>query len=170
MKFQKGLLDDLKKPADSAASNQVRPQKAAADAVPFPDDDRLFQTHQRVSRSWGEYVKLLIIVSVFVVIAGAVAFYLTLPNVGDQVRPPRGLEEAVRSHFLDVEKRNAGDILFYYCETFYWARVEVEKRPDIKTNPVYQIGTYAARAARTDAGWQITAAPITAAEIDRPCG
>jgi hypothetical protein len=167
MKFQKGILDDLNKP------NAPRDEKpfTAERAVPLTRarEDRLFQTHDRTSRSGTQYLRLLSVVSVLVVIAGALALYLTLPDIGDQVRAPKGLEEAVRTHFLDVEKRNAGDIFFYYCEDYYWARVEVETRPDVKTNPSYQIGTYAARASTASSGWEIKAIPITSSELERPC-
>ena len=113
---------------------------------------------------------MLVVIGFVVAAAGGVIFYLNLPGRGDQVRPPRGLETAVRTHFLDVEKRNSGDISFYYCEAYYWARVEVEKRPDIKTNPVYQIGSYAARGVLVnESGWEIAATPITSAELDIPC-
>lgn len=167
MKFQKGLLDDLiKQPPE--------PQKAkAAPAAPTGDrqrdNDHLFETHQRTTRSWQQYLKLLGIVSVLVFLGGVAIFYLTLPSFGDRVRAPQGLEEAMRSHFLDTEKRTANDITFYYCDSFYWARVEVEKRPDITTNPIYQIGTYAARATADGSSWRITAVPVTSPDIDVPC-
>jgi hypothetical protein len=168
MKFQKGILDDLKESAGPDTSTATHPR--AVSPLSGSEEDRLFETHDRTSRSGMQYIKLLAVVSLLVVIAGAAAFYLTLPSFGDQVKAPKGLEGAVRTHFLEVEKRNSEDIFFYYCEDFYWARVEVERRPDIKTNPVYQIGTYAARAVNTGGAWDIKATPVTAPEIDRPCG
>ena len=167
MKFQKGLLDDLiERPPEP---EKEKPRPAVTTSGPSSDNDHLFETHQRTTRSWKQYLKLLGIVSVFVVIAGGAIFYLTLPSFGDRVRAPQGLEPAMRSHFLDTEKRTANDIAFYFCESYYWARVEVEKRPDIKTNPVYQIGTYVARATASGDGWAITATPVTSPEIDVPC-
>lgn len=171
MKFQKGLLEDVSKPASERSDDNAVPTTDVRTTGLAIDDDRLFQTHRRTGRSWRQYVKLLGVVSVFVTAAGIVIFYLTLPSVGDRVRAPQGLEEAMRSHFLDTEKRTATDIEFYYCGEFYWARVDVEKRPDIKTNPIYGIGTYTARAAGDpENGWQITAVPVTSAEPPAPCG
>lgn len=173
MKFQKGLLGDLTEEEKAAARLAAKTALPAPQAPPRPqvvENDRLFETHQRTTRSWQQYVKLLGIVSVLVVIGGGVIFYMTLPSVGDKVRAPAGMEDAVRAHFLDKEKRPANDIGFYYCGGSYWARVEVEKRPDIKTDPVYQIGTYAARVTGSqEQGWSITAAPITSREADVPC-
>jgi hypothetical protein len=167
VKFQKGLLDDLiERPAEP---EKEKPQRADAGSVQTSDNDHLFETHQRVTRSWKQYLKLLGIVSVFVVLAGGAVFYLTLPSFGDRVRAPQGLEPAMRSHFLDTEKRTANEIAFYFCDSYYWARVEVEKRPDITTNPIYQIGTYVARATAEGDRWTITAQPVTSPEIDVPC-
>lgn len=171
MKFQKGLLEDVSKPASERPAEKTAPATEVRTDRPAIDNDRLFQTHRRTSRSFRQYLKLLGIVSVFVAAAGFLVFYLTLPSVGDRVRAPQGLEQAVRSHFLDTEKRTATDIAFYHCGEFYWASVDVEKRPDIKTNPIYGIGTYTARAVGdTESGWKITAAPVTSAEPTAPCG
>jgi hypothetical protein len=132
--------------------------------------DHLFQTHQGLSRSWSRYFKLLGVVAIPIVIAGAAIAYLTLPRYGDAVRAPQDLDDAVRNHFIVKEKRAVTDITFYYCDTYYWARVRVEKRPDITTNPIYLIDTYAARAESRDmATWAVTAAPITSPEQDVPC-
>ncbi len=166
MKFQKGLITDQREPEakpqrESPPSDEVRKDSA----IP---GDRLFQTHRRTARSWKQYLKVLAVVSVFVVIASGAIFYFTLPRYGDLVRAPHGLEQAVRTHFLDVEKRTATDIEFYYCETYYWARVDVETRPDIQTNPIFQIGTYTARGS-SDAGWNITASPAEGPERAEPC-
>ena len=170
MKFQKGLLDDLKDTGTKPKPVSPSIDRKLTDRPAFADQDRLFQTHQRTDRTWRQYLSMLMVITVLVIAGGGLAFYLTLPKPGDQVRPPRGLEAAVRAHFLDVEKRASGDIVFFYCENFYWARVEVEKRPDIKTNPVYQIGSYAARAVPDETEWQITAVPITSQELNTPCG
>ncbi len=168
MKFQKGLLNDLIQPppTDEKPVEKIeeRPEPPAANT------DHLFQTHQRAARSWRQYLKVLGIVVVFVVVAGAATVYLTLPRFGSPVRAPYSLDQAVKSHFLDVEKRTVTEMEFFFCDTYYWARVEVEKRPDIKTNPIYQIGSYTARATSDgEDKWAITAAPTTAPDTDIPC-
>lgn len=142
------------------------------EAAPSTGDDknRLFQTHQKSSEGSRNYLKLLGILAVVVVVAGVLISYYTLPRFGDAVRAPKGLETAVRNHFLANEKRTSTDIIFYNCETYYWARVGVEKRSDIKTNPIYLIESYKANAtARDDGTWTITATPITSPEMDTPC-
>jgi len=196
MKFSKGLLNDVQvntlvgdatdstqdiaaaaqdldhqttgqpKPNDYSNEKQVDPDGSLSDV----EKNRLFETVKESKRSSRKYGVLLGILAV-VILAGAAALsYLTLPKFGDAVRAPRGLEAAVREHFLVAEKRPSTDIEFYYCETFYWARVSVEKRPDIKTNPIYQIGTYSARATETENNtWSISALPITSPETDVPC-
>lgn len=132
--------------------------------------DHLFEAHQQTTQSWRKYLRVFGVVAAVVIIAGAVVAYLTLPGIGDAVRAPAGLENAVRDHMLSAEKRIATDITFYYCDTYYWARVGVEKRPDIKTNPIYLIDRYNARAAAaSDGQWSITAAPAISPEDDIPC-
>jgi len=134
------------------------------------DKIRLFETQQRNVRSWHHYFKLLLIVSVFVLVLGGVVFYFTLPGVGDQVKAPTGLEDAVRSHFLDVEKRTMTDASTFYCGDFYWIRVEVEKRPDIVGKPNNTVSKYIARATQLPEGsWQITATPLTGDDTGAPC-
>ena len=143
------------------------------DTGPVSGDDknRLFQTHKKSSEISRRYLKLLGGFAVIVIIVGVVIGYMTLPRMGDTVRAPKGLEEAVRDHFLLKEKRTSTDITFYYCETYYWARVGVEKRSDIKTNPLYLIASYKAKAsAQADGIWTITAEPLTSVEMDVPCG
>lgn len=163
MKFTKGLLDEAEEKPRTVEEN-------SRSGVPVVEKDRLFQTLEETKSSGKKYLTLLGIFGIVVIISGAAFFYFTLPKSGDVVRAPQGLEAAVRDHLLVSEKRTATDITFYYCETFYWARVGVEKRPDIKTNPLYLIDTYKARAiVREDGAWTVAAAPITSSEMDAPC-
>jgi hypothetical protein len=183
MKFQKGLLNDLVKTSPSHERLSDPPQRPKGDiaeppavnvrptAPVAPENTTLFETVEGSARSWRAYVKLLGIVAGVVLIAAVIAGYMTIPGYGDAVRAPKGMELALRDHFLTVEKRTATDVTVYYCESFYWARVGVEKRPDIKTNPVYQLDRYSARAVQSaDGQWTFTAAPITSPEMDVPCG
>ncbi len=134
------------------------------------EKDHLFQTVKETSGSSRNYLKLLLIVAVFVAVAGAAIYYLTLPGPGDKILGPKGLEDQVRSHFKEKEKRNATDITFFQCEGFIWARVNVEKRPDIQTDPIYRIDRYRAKAVQlADNKWDISATPITADNMDIPC-
>ncbi len=134
------------------------------------DKDRLFQTLRETSGSSRNYLKLLLIVALFVVAVGAVIYYLTLPGVGDEVRGPKPLEDRVRTHFLEKEKRDATDLTFFTCGDHYWVRVDVEPRPDIQANPVYRFSRYRAIAfPHEDGTWDITASPVTSPEMDVPC-
>ncbi len=138
----------------------------------FADDDkvRLFETQQRKASSSKNYLKFLLVVVLIVIAAGAVIYYVTLPGVGSQILGPKGLEDEIRSHFLDKQKRTAEDITFYKCENSYWARVGVQARTDLPDNPVYKVSTYRAKATRRDdSTWDITAMPITDPDMDVPC-
>ncbi len=132
------------------------------------EKDRLFQTVQETSGSGRRYVIGLGIVAVLVLIGGAAVSYFTLPDVGDVIRAPTGVEAAVREHFLTKQKRDSTDMVFYQCDGFFWARVGVETRNDIP-NPVFKIATYTARATPRGEAWEITAAPLTSPEMDVPC-
>ena len=138
----------------------------------FAEDDkvRLFETQQRKASSSKNYLKLLLLVALIVAVAGAAFYYITLPGVGSQVLGPKGLEDEVRAHFLDKQKRTADDITFYYCKDYYWTRVGVEARNDLPGNPLYKVSRYRSRAFhRADDTWEITASPITNPDMDVPC-
>lgn len=184
MKFAKGLLDDLiegdKPPAakieqpsaetETQTVPVVPPRAEAAKPVAVVEKDRLFETAQKTVDSSRNYLKLFAIVVVFIAIAAAVVIYLTLPGVGDRVRVSRELEDAVRSHFLEKEKRTAGDITFYKCDKYTWAHTDVEARTDIPGNPLAKVSAYATRITdRGDGTFEITASPITSPEMDTPC-
>lgn len=165
MKFQKGILSDVKPAAPAPQPPTV--QEPVAPVV--VEKDRLFQTVKEETGSERNYLKVLGIVVVLVVIAGGIVFYLTLPKTGDQVRGSTQMEMAVRDHFLTKEKRTATDITFFQCDKYFWARVGVEVRPDIKTNPIYALDKYAARIEQSANTFIITATPVTSPEIDTPC-
>lgn len=134
------------------------------------DKNRLFETHQKSTRSFGQYLKILLIVAAGVVLVGTIVFYMNLPGAGDKVKAPAGLEDRIRDHLLVKEKRNATDITFYYCGTFYGAAAEVQTRPDIPGSPINQISRY--KIAATPSGpddWSITATPVIGADEVIPC-
>lgn len=165
MKFQKGILND-----DKPVAPAPEPQPPNHTAAPvIVEKDRLFQTVKEETGSERKYLKVLGIVVVLVLVAGGVVFYLTLPGVGDQVRGSAEMEMAVRDHFLTKEKRTATDITFYQCDKYFWARVGVEVRTDIKTNPVYALDKYTARVEPSGNAFNITAMPVTSPETDVPC-
>ncbi|MFZ1700707.1 MAG: hypothetical protein WBO10_01100 [Pyrinomonadaceae bacterium] len=165
-------LNGEDRPPERAAveHSQLVESDSQSHSEPSPlTGDRLFQTHDRVEKTSRNYLKALGVVLVLVAVGVGIFFYVTLPGMGDRVRAPQGLEDAVRNNFIEVQKRDATDIEFYFCESYYWARVNVEKRPDITTNPIYLIGTYKARATAVGDAWTVTAEPITSPDADVPC-
>ncbi len=164
MKFQHGLLEDAEQPEPQPRSEERPPIGGEV------EKNRLFETIEEETTSERSYLKLLAIVIVPILIAGSVVFYLTLPDVGDRVRPPTGMELAIRDRLLAMQ-RTATDVEVYYCKDFHWARVGVESRDDVPGNPLAAIKTYTARV--TSVGpdaWQVEASPLTNPENDRPCG
>ena len=154
MKFSNGIFDQTEDDSQPTVGDVEK--------------NRLFQTVKEETPSERKYLKLFGVVVAVVVAIGLATFYLTLPGVGDKVRAPNGLEDAVRDHFLMKQKRTATDITFYQCGDFYWARVGVETRSDIP-NPLYHVESYSAHAVLRGDAWDISAAPITSPEMDAPC-
>jgi len=166
VKIQKGALNT----SEEGTKLPQEPPLAASRPIPSEvEKNRLFETLDKEESSNRNYAKLLIIAAAIVLVAGGVIFYLMLPGAGDQVRAPKGLEEAVRNHLLDNQKRVATDIVFYYCGgDSYWARAGVETRKDIP-NPIYKLDSYAVTAKGQDPNWQITSKPISSQNDDKPC-
>jgi hypothetical protein len=171
VKIQKGILaEPTEKKSDPAPIAQTSPIKTAATpAESFVEKNRLFETLDKEETSSRSYAKLLLISAVAVLIAGGVIFYMMLPGVGDKVRAPTGLEQAVRDHLQDKQKRVATGISFYYCGgNAYWAHSGVETRKDIP-NPIYKLDSYAVSAKGEDPNWEITSKPIQSPADDKPC-
>jgi hypothetical protein len=165
-KFQKGVLTDRVSQKAVEPNAAKSPQEAVRPVV--LQDDRLFETREEFEGSSRNYLKLLAIVVGVVAIAGAAVFYFTLPGIGDPIHAPAGAEDAVRDNLLTKQKRTATDIVFFKCEGFYWARAGVETRKDIP-NPIYKIGTYAAKVTQTGESWDVSAQPVTSPDLDVPC-
>lgn len=164
MKFQHGLLGDEGQPKEPA---KIEERSTIGGEV---EKNRLFETLEEETTSERSYLKLLAIVIVPILIAGGAIFYLTLPDQGDRVRPPTGMELAIRDRLLAMQ-RTATDIEVYYCKDFYWARSGVESRNDLPGNPLAAIKTYTARITPTGPDtWQVEASPLTNPENDKPCG
>ncbi len=182
MKFQKGLLSDTDDKASGEVSvklseqerTKLKPVNEPPRAVQPPtnsvevEKDRLFETVEKTKSSSRKYLVLLGIVSVVVVAAGIAGSYYMTPGIGDKILTPKGLELVLRDHMLTKQKRDSTDISYYACEGFVWARVGVETRTDLP-NPVFRIGTYAAKATPNGENWEITAVPISSPEMDVPC-
>lgn len=135
--------------------------------------DELFATHDANKGSIGRYIKTLGVVAVLVLVILGAVFYFTLPGVGDEVKAPHGLEDAVRDHFSSVEKRETTDEMkFFYCKDYYTAQVKLAP-PIVRPNAASEKVTnnYDVSATEGPSGqWTITAKPDFEIESDkRPC-
>jgi hypothetical protein len=142
------------------------------ETVVTDDDDknRLFETHQKSGKSIRNYEKFFIPIVVLVIAAIAAVVYFSLPGVGDQVRPAQDLYDAVYDHMLTSEKRTATDMTFYYCDSFYTAKVTVEPKSTAPTKPEDVATQFKIVARKGDDGtWQISDTAVRPKEEITPC-
>jgi hypothetical protein len=139
------------------------------ESVENDDKNRLFETHTKVERSVHDYAKVLIAVVVAVLLLGGAVVYFTMPGVGDEVRAPSGLEEAVKNHFLDNEKRAIEGATYFYCGEFYSARIDLEKRPDITARQFDAGSRRVVAVENANGSWQITSSSVVANTTFEPC-
>lgn len=183
MKFQKGLLNDSE---DISRKSEVSIKLSEVDRTalrpvveppadtqqPFApvvvEKNRLFETVEETKSSSKKYLAVLGVVVVLVIAAGIGGSYYMAPGIGDKILAPKGLEVALRENFLTKLKRDSTDISYYKCDRYVWARVGVETRNDLP-NPVFKIGTYAAKATPNGDAWEMAAVPITSPDLDVPC-
>lgn len=175
MKFAKGLLSD---DSPQPQGGEIRSESKPASQPDIPprkqiepvevEKNRLFQTVEESRGSSRKYIGVLGVVAIVVAVAGAIAWYLNRPGMGDKIRVSSAVELSVRDHFLMKEKRTATDISFYQCEGYYWARVGVETRTDLP-NPLMRVATYKARIPQNGDAASITASPIQSPADDQPC-
>jgi hypothetical protein len=134
------------------------------------EKNRLFETHQKSGKSFWDYEKFLVPIVVLVIVAIAAAVYFSLPKVGDRVRAPQDLEDAVYDHMLTKEKRTASEMDFNYCDTFYTATITVEPKPLLPNKPADPVTQYKVVASKEEGGtWQINATPMQPKEQVVPC-
>jgi hypothetical protein len=169
VKIQKGVLGQTTPEPNVAATEHVAKVEVQPPRPVVVDKDRLFETLDKEKESTRSYAKLLVLAVIAVIGIGVAIFYFTLPKPGDVVRAPAGLEQAVRDHLLEKQKRTATDIVFYYCGTdTYCGRSGVETRNDLP-NPVFRLATYQVAAHRQGDGWDISSKPVQSADDDVPC-
>ncbi|HMQ02636.1 MAG TPA: hypothetical protein PKD26_01800 [Pyrinomonadaceae bacterium] len=132
------------------------------------EKSRLFDTVKDSGRSATDYLKVLGVVVVVVLLAGGLALYMMAPAEGEQVRPPDFLQSAVRTHFIDKEKRSVETATFYLCREFYAARVQLEQRPDITARQMDEGRRWLKAVEKAKNQWEITS---SVDEDDKPpCG
>lgn len=147
------------------------------DSEELPQDDdpkggveksRLFDTVNDSGRSARDYLKVFGVVVVGVIVAGLIVVYFTRPGIGDVVRAPVFLDEAVRAHFRDIEKREVTDATYHLCDGFYWARVQLERRTDITARKMDAGNRVAVGRDKGNDQWEITSEVADDARV--PCG
>lgn len=78
--------------------------------------DELFSTHNAVQSNRTKYIKTFAIVAVLGAAIVALAVYLSSAKMGDAVRTPPGLLEAVNTWFLKNEKLETNEIKTFQCK------------------------------------------------------
>lgn len=134
--------------------------------------DELFATHDAIPTSKAGYVKTLGIVAVVVLATIAAVLYFNLPGIGDEVKAPAGLEDAINDHFISKEKREITEIKVFYCKDYYAVQVKLKPLPsNLKTSPERATDNYDASGTEGSRGrWTILAKPDFALEgQNRPC-
>ena len=133
--------------------------------------DELFATLDGTEKSKTRYLKTFAIIAVVVLVMITVGMYFYLPDTGDEVRAPAGMEEAVRSHLAAVEKRDLLEMKSFYCKTYYAAQVIVDKPLVVKPSSEKITNNYDVAATRNEDGsWTVSAMPdYKVNNNDRPC-
>ncbi len=135
------------------------------DSVSEDDKNRLFETQRREGTSARNYLKFLVPIVLLVITGIGAVFYFTLPSVGDKIRPPQDLYDAVYDHMVSEKKRTVSDMDFYYCDTFYTADITVEPKPVAPTTPEDLALRFTATARKSEDGtWQVTTNAIQSKE------
>lgn len=87
--------------------------------------DELFATHDAAPPSRAKYIKTFLIAAVIGVAIVAAVLYFSQAHTGDAVRPPVGLEDAVKTYFLKSEKLEVTEQKTLLCKDAYGIEVWV---------------------------------------------
>ena len=152
-----GIFDTKDEPAESD--------------VAFDADSkiRLFETHQKSSKSIHDYIKQFLPVAVAAVVLLVVFGFFMTPGAGDEVRAPDDVYNAVYDHMLTNEKRSMSEVKFYKCDGFYWVKLLAEPRPFPPSNPEDQVNQYRLAVEQAGTAWNVTTLNLQKPESDMPC-
>jgi hypothetical protein len=129
--------------------------------------DELFATHEAAYSNRAKYIKTFAVAAVVgVIILGAV-LYFGQAQYGDLVRPPAGLEDAVRSYFFKTEKMEAAEVNAYLCEGAYGIEAWVTP-PNNSTAGKVKRNAIAVTTGTDPMTWEIKPGPTDPAQ--GPCG
>lgn len=141
-----------------------------SDIFDAEDKIRLFETQKRSERSVKDYAKVLLPIAVVAAVLVGGILYLIQPGIGDAVKAPKELEDAVYDYMLTREKRTTAEITFYKCDGYYWVKVLAEPRsypPSLLLDAVNQYRLIARQ--NEDGSRPITTLPLPSKEEDIPC-
>lgn len=139
--------------------------------VEFDKNDkvRLFETQQRETEGGRGYLKKFLPVALVAVIIIAGIIWLMQPGIGDAVKPPKEVEEAVDEYMLTKEHRSIREITFYKCDGFYWVKILSEPRSSVASvddpENQFRLSVKASDGKATE----ITTLPLQSKEQDKPC-
>lgn len=133
------------------------------------DKVRLFETQQRETESGRGYLKKFLPVAVVAIIIIAGIIWLMQPGIGDAVKPPTEVEEAVNDYMLTKEHRSIREITFYKCNGYYWVKILSEPRSSVASVDApenqFRLSVKTADGRATD----ITNLPLPDRSVDIPC-
>ena len=143
----------------------------ATDDIAFDEDSkvRLFETHQKTSRSFHDYAKKFLPVTVAAIALLVVFGFLMTPRAGDEVRASDDLYNAVYEHMLSKEKRSISEVKFYKCDGFYWVKILAEPKPFPPSNPEDKVNQYRLSAQEAGSGWEVNTLSLQQPGSDTPC-
>lgn len=144
-------------------------QYESYESVENEDKSRLFDTLNEEGRSVHDYLKVLVPVVLAVLVIGGGVVFFTMPGMGDEVRVPQGLDDAVKTYYLDNEKRVVTEATYYYCKDFYSARVTLEKRPDVTARQLDHGSRRVVATETSDGLWKVISTPVNPNETAEPC-
>ena len=139
--------------------------------VEFDKDDkvRLFETQKRETEGGRGYLKKFLPVAVIAIIIIAGIIWLMQPGIGDAVKPPKEVEQAVDDYMLSKEHRSVREITFYKCDGYYWVKILAEPRSSTMSvddpSNQFRLSVKTVDEKATD----ITTLPLPPKEQDKPC-
>jgi len=140
--------------------------------IEFDKDDkvRLFETQQRETEGGRGYLKKFLPVAIVAIIIIAGIIWLMQPGIGDAVKPPKEIEDAVNDYMLSKEHRSIREITFYKCDGYYWVKILSEPRSSVASLDApenqFRLSVKTADGKATD----ITTLPLPPKEQDKSCG
>jgi len=165
-----GVIPARRSPGGEISMSLFEPEDESQD-VEFDKDDkvRLFETQKRESEGGRGYLKKFLPVAVVAIIIIAGIIWLMQPGIGDAVKPPKDVEEAVDEYMLSKEHRSIREITFYKCDGYYWVKILSEPRSSVASVDApenqFRLSVKTADGKASD----IATLPLSPKDQDKPC-